>query len=118
MSEVTLSVKGLKKVIGKREIIKNIDFELKRGEVFGFLGPNGAGKTTTIRMLVGLIKPTEGSVTICGFDVRRQFEQAMRNIGCIVETPDLYRFMTGRENLEHFARMLGVPREEIERVAE
>ena len=69
MSEVTLSVKGLRKVIGKREIIKNIDFELKRGEVFGFLGPNGAGKTTTIRMLVGLIRPTAGSISICGYSV-------------------------------------------------
>jgi ABC-2 type transport system ATP-binding protein len=68
-------------------------------------------------MLVGLIRPTKGSVTVCGFDVRRQFEQAMRCIGCIVENPDLYRFMTGRENLEHFARMLGVDDVEIERVA-
>src|SRR5690349_24155339 len=114
MSEVTLSVKGLKKVIGKREIIKNIDFELKRGEVFGFLGPNGAGKTTTIRMLVGLIKPTHGSISVCGYDLRKYFENAMRCIGCIVENPDLYRFMTGRENLEHFARMLRVPNAEIE----
>ena len=109
---------NLTKVIGKRTIVDHVSFSLDAGQVFGFLGPNGAGKTTTIRMLVGLIKPTEGRVTICGFDVRRQFEQAMRNIGCIVENPDLYRFMTGRENLEHFARMLGAPREEIERVAE
>lgn len=113
-----LVANNLTKIIGKRTIVDHVSFSLDAGEVFGFLGPNGAGKTTTIRMLVGLIKPTEGSVTICGFDVRRQFEQAMRNIGCIVENPDLYRFMTGRENLEHFARMLGVPREEIERVAE
>ena len=68
-------------------------------------------------MLVGLIKPTAGNVTICGFDVRRDFEKALRNVGCIVETPDLYRFMTGRENLEHFARMLSVHSSEIERVA-
>jgi ABC-2 type transport system ATP-binding protein len=68
-------------------------------------------------MLVGLIKPTRGSVTVCGFDLRRQYEQAMRCIGCIVENPDLYRFMTGRENLEHFARMLRVSSSEIERVA-
>lgn len=62
MSEITLAVSGLRKVIGKKEIIKGIDFALKSGEVFGFLGPNGAGKTTTIRMLVGLIKPTAGSI--------------------------------------------------------
>ncbi len=108
----------LTKIIGKRTIVDDVSFALNPGEIFGFLGPNGAGKTTTIRMLVGLIKPTHGGVTICGFDVRREFEQAMRNVGCIVENPDLYRFMTGRENLEHFARMLRVGREEIERVAE
>jgi ABC-2 type transport system ATP-binding protein len=107
----------LTKIIGTRTIVDDASFELHPGEVFGFLGPNGAGKTTTIRMLVGLIKPTAGTVTICGHDLRDEFEQAMRCIGCIVENPDLYRFMTGRENLEHFARMLGVNHDEIERVA-
>ena len=117
MSEPTLVATNLTKVIGKRTIVDNVSFTLQPGEVFGFLGPNGAGKTTTIRMLVGLIRPTAGHVTICGYDVRRQFEHAMRNVGCIVENPDLYRFMTGRENLEHFARMLGVNGTEIDRVA-
>ena len=114
----TLVASGLTKVIGKRTIVDDVSFELDSGVVFGFLGPNGAGKTTTIRMLVGLIRPTAGTVTICGYSVRREFEKAMRCIGCIVETPDLYRFMSGRENLEHFARMLRVPRNEIPRVAE
>jgi ABC-2 type transport system ATP-binding protein len=108
---------NLTKVIGDRTIVDNVSFELHRGEVFGFLGPNGAGKTTTIRMLVGLIKPTAGSVTICGYELRRDFEKAMRCIGCIVENPDLYRFMTGRENLEHFARMLRAPGSDVARVA-
>ena len=108
----------LTKVIGKRTIVDSVSFQLFPGQVLGFLGPNGAGKTTTIRMLVGLIRPTAGTATVCGFDIQRDFEKAMRNVGCIVETPDLYRFMTGRENLEHFARMLGTPRSEIERVAE
>jgi ABC-2 type transport system ATP-binding protein len=117
MSQPTLVASNLTKVIGKRTIVDSVSFTLNAGEVFGFLGPNGAGKTTTIRMLVGLIRPTEGTVTVCGFDVRSHFEQAMRNVGCIVENPDLYRFMTGRENLEHFARMLGVGDAEVERVA-
>jgi len=112
-----LSASDLTKVIGKRTIVDGASFDLRPGEVFGFLGPNGAGKTTTIRMLVGLIKPTRGTVTVCGFSLRSQFEKAMRCIGCIVENPDLYRFMTGRENLEHFTRMLGVKASEIERVA-
>ena len=113
----SLVARDLRKVIGKKTIVDGISFELFPGEVFGFLGPNGAGKTTTIRMLVGLIKPTKGSVTICGHDLVGEFEEAMRCVGCIVETPDLYRFMTGRENLEHFARMLGATSGDIERVA-
>jgi len=112
-----LIASDLTKVIGTRTIVDSVSFELHPGEVFGFLGPNGAGKTTTIRMLVGLIKPTAGRVTICGHDLARDFENALRCVGCIVENPDLYRFMTGRENLEHFARMLGVHADEIERVA-
>ncbi|MEW9669021.1 ABC transporter ATP-binding protein [Ammoniphilus sp. 3BR4] len=106
MSEITLSVKGLRKVIGEKEIIKGLDFDLKKGEVFGFLGPNGAGKTTTIRMLVSLIKPTSGSIEICGYKVETQFIEAMSQLGCIVENPELYPYLTGWENLEHFARML------------
>ncbi|HYM60655.1 MAG TPA: ABC transporter ATP-binding protein [Thermoanaerobaculia bacterium] len=112
----TLIASHLTKVIGRRTIVDDVSFEVFPGEVFGFLGPNGAGKTTTIRMLVGLIRPTAGAVTICSYDLRQQFEQALRCIGCIVETPDLYRFMTGRENLEHFARMLGAGQAEIDRV--
>ena len=118
MSDIALAAQNLTKVIGDRTIVDDASFTLHGGEVFGFLGPNGAGKTTTIRMLVGLIRPTSGTVTICGYDIRSQFEEAMRCIGCIVENPDLYKFMTGRENLEHFARMLGVRNGEIDRVAE
>lgn len=117
MSDITLSVQGLRKVIGKRTIIKDLYFELKRGEVFGFLGPNGAGKTTTIRMLVGLIKPTAGSIEICGLNVEKQFTQAMRQIGCIVENPELYPFLSGMDNLRHFAVMLtGVDEKRIDEV--
>ena len=106
-AEAVLSAEGLAKRYGKREVVTDATFALRRGEVFGFLGPNGAGKSTTIRMLVGLVKPTRGRVLIEGHDVNDAFEAAMRRVGCIVETPDLYRFLTGRENLEHFARMLG-----------
>jgi len=83
-----------------------VSFELVAGEVFGFLGPNGAGKTTTIRMLVGLARPDHGRVRIAGFDVARDFAKAMSRVGCIVESTDLYPYLTGRENLLHFARML------------
>ena len=106
MSDITLSVQHLTKRIGKRDIIKNISFELKSGEVFGFLGPNGAGKTTTIRMLAGLIKPTSGQIFICGYEVKKDFSKAMERLGCIVENPELYPYLTGWENLQYFARML------------
>jgi ABC-2 type transport system ATP-binding protein len=119
MSETTLSVKNLTKTIGKRKIIKDISFELKSGEVFGFLGPNGAGKTTTIRMLVGLIKPTSGSIKICGHDVKKDFSKAMERLGCIVENPELYPYLTGWENLQFFARMLkGVDDKRIKDIVE
>jgi len=119
MSAPVLVASNLTKTIGDKTIVSGVSFEIEQGEVFGFLGPNGAGKTTTIRMLVGLIRPTSGSVTICGHDVQREFEAAMQHVGCIVETPDLYRFMSGRENLEHFARMRkGVGEADIARVAE
>lgn len=119
MSDITLSVQGLRKVIGKRTIIKDLSFELKRGEVFGFLGPNGAGKTTTIRMLVGLIKPTSGTIQICGLDIAKNFTRAMRHLGCIVENPELYPFLTGMENLRHFAVMIsGITQERIDEVVQ
>ncbi|WP_108672095.1 ABC transporter ATP-binding protein [Peribacillus acanthi] len=102
----TVKLENVTKVIGKKTIIHNISFEIFPGEVFGFLGPNGAGKTTTIRMLVGLIKPTSGKIEICDFDVKKQFVQAMQRLGSIVENPELYKYLSGRENLQTFARML------------
>ena len=115
----TLVVKDLQKIIGRKKIIKGLSFELHKGEVFGFLGPNGAGKTTTIRMLVGLIKPTSGTITICGYDLHRQFPEAIRQIGCIVENPELYPYLTGWENLQQFVRMVpDIPETRIHEVIE
>lgn len=118
-STPVLSVKNLKKSIKNKEIIKGISFDVYAGEIFGFLGPNGSGKTTTIRMLVDLIRPTEGSIHICGHDVSKEHNQAMRHVGCIVENPELYPYLTGWENLEHFARMLpDVDEKRIQEVVE
>ncbi|GAT39775.1 putative efflux ABC transporter [Listeria monocytogenes] len=89
------------------------------GEVFGFLGPNGAGKTTTIRMIVGLIKPTSGTILIGGKDIRKNFTEAMRGLGSIVENPEFYTFLTGQENLAYFARMdSAIKKERIQEVTE
>lgn len=117
--ETILQVDNLYKSLGKREIIKGINFQVNKGEIFGFLGPNGAGKTTTIRMIVGLIKPDKGEVLINGYDVQKDFIKAMENLGCIVENPEMYLDLTGRENLKIFARMYGnVPKERIEGIIE
>ena len=101
-----LEAEHLGKRFGAREAVADVSFTVGRGEVFGFLGPNGAGKTTTIRMLVGLVRPTTGRVRVGGHDVVGRREQALRRLGCIVESPDFYEFLTGRENLQHFARMI------------
>ncbi|MCJ8014287.1 ABC transporter ATP-binding protein [Paenibacillus sp. KQZ6P-2] len=114
---IVLSVEHVKKKIGRKWIIEDVTFDVREGEIFGFLGPNGAGKTTTIRMLVDLIKPSSGTIKVCGFDVNKQQEQALSYVGSIVENPEMYTYLTGWENLEHFARMQpGIDRERIQEV--
>lgn len=100
-----LKIEGLTKIIKKRKILDNISLSVNSGEIVGFLGPNGAGKTTTIKMIMGLFSITSGKITVCGHDVETDFENAMQNVGGIVENPDLYKRMTGRQNLAYFASM-------------
>ena len=100
-----LRVDNLTKVMKKRTIVDSLNMTVNSGEIVGFLGPNGAGKTTTIKMILGLFKITGGQIRICGKDVETDFESAMTNVGGIVENPDLYKRMTGRQNLEYFASM-------------
>ena len=109
-----LEVKNLKKIIGKREIIKDLNFTVKEGEIYGFLGPNGAGKTTTIRMLVGLIAQTSGEIKICGVDITRNKEKALKDVGAVVENPELYKCLSGRENLMQIARIRKVSKQEVD----
>ncbi|MDR0270698.1 ABC transporter ATP-binding protein [Paenibacillus sp.] len=116
---IVLSVEHVKKKIGRKWIIEDVTFDVREGEIFGFLGPNGAGKTTTIRMLVDLIKPSSGVIKVCGYDVNRQQEQALCYVGSIVENPEVYTYLTGWENLEHFARMQpGVDNKRIQEVVD
>lgn len=117
MTNTAMKLINLQKSIGKKQIIKGLDFEIKAGEVFGFLGPNGAGKTTTIRMMVGLMKITNGDVQILGKSIKDNYKEAIREVGAIVENPELYPFMTGLQNLNHFARMMpGITKERIQEV--
>ncbi len=117
MSNVVLHIEHLNKTLGKRQILHDISFDTYGGEVFGFLGPNGAGKTTTIKIAAGLLTLDEGEISICGFDMRRQFEQAMAQVGGIVENPEFYKYLSGLENLRLYANMReGVTEERIREV--
>lgn len=116
MSNAAVKIKNLYKTMGKYEILHGISFEAYEGEVFGFLGPNGAGKTTTIKILTGLTSIDEGEVSVAGFDISKKFEKAMENIGAIVENPELYKHMTGRQNIMQFARIRKVSKERVDEV--
>ncbi|WP_017434542.1 ABC transporter ATP-binding protein [Saccharococcus caldoxylosilyticus] len=112
-----LQLKNVRKDIGKKTIIHDLSLEVFPGEVFGFLGPNGAGKTTTIRMIVGLMGITSGDVLINGISIQKDFEKAIQHVGAIVENPEMYKFLTGYQNLLHYARMTkGVTKERIDEV--
>jgi len=116
-NEPIVSLRGVTKRIGRKTIIDNLTFDVPQGEIFGFLGPNGAGKTTTIRMMVGLMSITEGDILIKGKHVGREFSQAIRHVGAIVENPEMYKYLSGYHNLVHFARMTpGVTKERIDEV--
>ncbi|SFI48922.1 MULTISPECIES: ABC transporter ATP-binding protein [unclassified Bacillus (in: firmicutes)] len=117
MGNVVVKLENVHKKIGSAEIIRGLSFEVQEGEVYGFLGPNGSGKTTTIRMMTGLISVTEGDITICGHSIRTEHEKALEYIGAIVENPELYEYMTGMQNLKHFANMAVTPIRK-ERIAE
>lgn len=115
--ETILSVKNLNKSFGSSHIIKNASFDVYAGEIFGFLGPNGSGKTTTIKMIMGFLFPDSGDITICGLNVKKDYEKAMNLVGGIVENPEMYSEMTGEENLRMYARLHdGIPSERIDEV--
>jgi ABC-2 type transport system ATP-binding protein len=107
MPEAILKISNVKKVIKGRVIVSDISLEVNAGEIFGFLGPNGAGKTTTIRMITGLSKITEGNIFIDGHSVRTDFRNAIRDVGCIVENPQMYSYMSGLDNLRVIAKLYG-----------
>jgi ABC-2 type transport system ATP-binding protein len=117
--ESIITLKDVTKVIKGRTIIDSISFDVYKGEVFGFLGPNGAGKTTTIRMIVGLMGITSGDIIIDGSSIKTKFEGAVGPVGAIVENPEMYKFLSGQQNLVHYARMIkGITKEKIREVVE
>ena len=117
--DIVLRTRNLSKQYAKRLAVDELNLEVRRGEIFGFLGPNGAGKTTTIRMMLGLIAPTGGSVEILGKDIATHRSEILPRVGALVETPALYLYLSGRNNLVAVGDALGgVPKTRIEEVLE
>lgn len=102
--EKVLEVKGLTKLYKNNRGIKDINFEVYRGDIFGFLGPNGAGKTTTIKIITGLCRADQGEVKIFNFDIVNEFEKAMQKVGCIIETAEAYDYLSAYKNLMLLSR--------------
>lgn len=107
-SEKVIEVKGLTKKFGNLTAVDNLDFNVYRGDIFGFLGPNGAGKSTTIRMLLSLIKPTAGSIKIFGLPLKSNRKVILKKVGAIVEKPDFYLYLSAYQNLEILGRLSGI----------
>lgn len=95
-----LEVTNLSKSFGKRKILDNINLTIYEGDIIGLIGPNGAGKTTLIKTILRLYYYDKGSVKICGYDTKKQLEQALSKVGSIIEKPDMYDQLTGRKNLK------------------
>lgn len=115
--KAVLELKNVSKIMGKTKLVDNISFQVNKGEIFGFLGPNGAGKTTTIKMITGLYSISEGEILIDGKSVKKQFEKALAGVGGIIENPEMYGYLSGRDNLKLYARMQGgISKERINEV--
>ncbi len=112
-----LEVRNLNKFFGKKQVLHDVSFELDEGEILGFIGPNGAGKTTTIKLILGLQSISSGEVYIDGYNIKKDFSKAIASVGAIVESPDLYMYLTGRQNLKLMSSYYNdITKEDIEEV--
>ena len=114
--EYIVQTENLSKSFGKEQAVSNINLKIRKGEIYGFLGPNGAGKTTTIRMLLGLMKPSSGTIKIFQKDVTKDRINILAKVGSLVENPSYYPHLTAYENLEALRKILGVPKSRIDEV--
>lgn len=118
MSEVICADNLIKEYSGTR-VVDCVSFSVEKGEIYGLLGRNGAGKTTIMKMLLGLVNPTEGSIAILGKDMRRSEErEVLKKVGCIIENPGFYPNLTGTENLEIFSKLRGLEQFRVQKVLE
>ena len=106
-TEQIIAVKNLSKRFGAFEAVKDVSFTVNKGDVFGFLGPNGAGKSTTMRCILSLITPDAGDIKLFGKSMKMHRNEILGNIGCIIEKPDFYKYLSAERNLELFARISG-----------
>ncbi|MBD5574780.1 ABC transporter ATP-binding protein [Clostridium botulinum] len=114
-NEPVLDVKNISKKRGKTPILKDVNFSIGEGEICGFVGRNGAGKTTLMKIITSMLFPDEGEIIICGKNLKTEREEALKNIGAVIETPEMYGYLTGRQNLNYIASMLkDVTKDEIE----
>ncbi|MDP4182971.1 MAG: ABC transporter ATP-binding protein [Bacillota bacterium] len=105
-SKNIIEVNNLSKSFGKRKVIDDIGFSVKEGDIYGFLGQNGSGKTTTIRMLLNLIHPDTGEIKLNSFDLKKDFFNAIKEVGAVVEIPKFYSYLSGRKNLLLIANLI------------
>ena len=101
--EKILECQKLNKRFGKKQVLKDVSFTINEGDILAFIGPNGSGKTTTIKLILGLQSINEGSVIINGYDIEKDFVKAIQKVGAIVESPDVYMYLTGYQNLKLMA---------------
>lgn len=113
-----IDFQSLSKTYGSFHAVRPLSLTVQRGEVFGFLGPNGAGKTTTIRMMMGILVPSGGRVTIAGLDCHTQRAEVQQRTGYLPDNPVFYDYLRGREILQFVAEMHGLPRREARRKAD
>lgn len=118
MSTSMLDVKSLNKIIKNRSILKDINLQVKRGEILAVIGQNGAGKTSFLRILCGFVSPTSGDVHLNGHSLLKENSLALREIGCLIEEPSFHDYLTGYQNLKLTAMLLDLPLARINEVLE
>lgn len=117
-NHAVLNITNVSKKIGNKKIVTDISLKLYEGDILGFIGANGAGKTTTMKLILGLQTITKGSIKIMGKDINKDFSNAIKNVGAIIESPDLYMYLTGYQNLLLVSIIYHIPKKRIKEVVE
>ncbi len=112
LSQLSIKTEGLTKQFGKLLVVNNVNLEVPKGHIYGFLGPNGSGKSTMIRMLCGVLEPTDGVGEVLGYDVKREPESIKQRIGYMSQKFSLYEELTIKENLDFYSGIYGLKRKE------